>query len=89
MLINGIVGFTMMLTLLFCIGKDVDSVLETATGYPFIQIFYSMCCNPGWVSLLTMSKTRSTRGLAQLSWAPWYWLLHGLVLSASPQRPAA
>jgi choline transport protein len=40
MLINGIVGFTMMLTVLFCIG-DVDSVLETATGYPFIQVFYS------------------------------------------------
>lgn len=39
MLINGAVGFTMMLTLLFNLG-DVDSVLESATGYPFIQIFY-------------------------------------------------
>lgn len=38
MLINGAVGFTMMLTLLFCLG-DVDSVLNTATGYPFMQIF--------------------------------------------------
>jgi choline transport protein len=41
MLINGLVGFTMMLTVLFCIGTDVESVLETATGYPFIQVFYS------------------------------------------------
>lgn len=41
MLINGLVGFTMMLTILFCLG-DVDAVLETATGYPFIQIFKSM-----------------------------------------------
>lgn len=41
MLINGIVGFTMMLTVLFCIGSDVQSVLETATGYPFLQVFYS------------------------------------------------
>jgi amino acid transporter len=40
MLINGTVGFVMMLTLLFCLG-DVDSVLESATGYPFIQVFYS------------------------------------------------
>ena len=40
MLINGMVGFTMMLTVLFCIG-DVDSVLNTATGYPFIQVFYN------------------------------------------------
>lgn len=39
MLINGMVGFAMMLTILFCIG-DVDAVLESATGYPFIQIFY-------------------------------------------------
>ncbi|KAK2021376.1 amino acid transporter [Colletotrichum zoysiae] len=39
MFINGAVGFSMMLTLLFCIG-DVSNVLDTATGYPFIQIFY-------------------------------------------------
>jgi amino acid transporter len=40
MILNGIVGFAMMLTLLFCLG-DVDSVLESDTGFPFIQIFYS------------------------------------------------
>lgn len=39
MCVNGAVGFVMMITLLFCLG-DVDTVLETATGYPFIQIFY-------------------------------------------------
>lgn len=39
MIINGMVGFAMMLTVLFCLG-DVDTVLETATGYPFIQIFH-------------------------------------------------
>lgn len=40
MLINGAVGFVMMVTTLFCLG-DVDSVLGTATGYPFIQVFYN------------------------------------------------
>ncbi|RAO67298.1 uncharacterized protein BHQ10_003310 [Talaromyces amestolkiae] len=40
MILNGIVGFAMMLTLLFCLG-DVDSVLESETGFPFIQIFYN------------------------------------------------
>jgi amino acid transporter len=40
MIMNGVVGFGMMLTVLFCLG-DVKSVLETATGFPFIQIFYS------------------------------------------------
>ena len=38
MCINGAVGFVMMITILFCLG-DVDSVLATPTGYPFIQIF--------------------------------------------------
>lgn len=40
MCLNGLVGFIMMLTLLFCLG-DVDSVLETETGFPFFQIFYN------------------------------------------------
>jgi len=40
MLFNGLIGFVMILTTLFCLG-DVDSVLETTTGYPFIQIFKS------------------------------------------------
>ena len=40
MCLNGLVGFIMMITLLYCLG-DVESVLDTATGYPFLQIFYS------------------------------------------------
>lgn len=44
MCINGAVGFVMMITLLFNLG-DVDTVLETATGYPFLQIFYDAVNN--------------------------------------------
>jgi choline transport protein len=40
MTMNGLLGFAMMLTILFCLG-DVKSVLGTATGFPFIQIFYN------------------------------------------------
>lgn len=40
MCVNGAVGFIMMVTILYNLG-DVDSVLETATGYPFIQIFFN------------------------------------------------
>jgi choline transport protein len=40
MCLNGAVGFTMMLTLLYCLG-DVDSVLNTDKIYPFIQIFFN------------------------------------------------
>ncbi|CRG91605.1 Choline transport protein [Talaromyces islandicus] len=38
MILNGIVGFVMMVTLLFCLG-DVESVLNSETGFPFFQIF--------------------------------------------------
>lgn len=38
MLINGAIGFAMMITLLYCLG-DVETVLESPTGFPFIQVF--------------------------------------------------
>lgn len=38
MLINGAVGFAMMITVLYCLG-DVETVLSSPTGFPFIQIF--------------------------------------------------
>jgi amino acid transporter len=38
MCINGLIGFAMMITALYCLG-DPDTVLETATGFPFLQIF--------------------------------------------------
>lgn len=38
MLINGGVGFAMMVTILYCLG-DIDTVLDSPTGFPFIQIF--------------------------------------------------
>ncbi|KAI9843986.1 MAG: hypothetical protein M1838_002392 [Thelocarpon superellum] len=39
-LINGAMGFGFLLALLYSIG-DVDSVLNSPTGYPIIQIFYN------------------------------------------------
>ena len=38
MLINGTVGFIMMVTVLYCLG-DIQKVLNTPTGFPFIQVF--------------------------------------------------
>lgn len=38
MLINGIVGFAMMITVVYCLG-NITTVLSTKTGFPFIQIF--------------------------------------------------
>lgn len=44
MIMNGLIGLVMMLTVLFCLG-DVDKVLATDTGFPFIQIFYDSVNN--------------------------------------------
>ncbi|KAH1273596.1 hypothetical protein KXW98_001029 [Aspergillus fumigatus] len=38
-LINGSLGFGMLLALLFCLG-DINEALESPTGYPFMHIFY-------------------------------------------------
>lgn len=40
MLLNGLVGFVTLITLLFCLW-DIESVLNSATGFPFLQIFMS------------------------------------------------
>jgi amino acid transporter len=40
MIVNGLIGFAMMVTTLYCLG-DAESVLGTTTGFPFIQIFYN------------------------------------------------
>jgi len=38
--VNGVLGFVMLVTLCFTLG-DVNSILSSATGFPFIQIFYN------------------------------------------------
>lgn len=44
MLINGSVGFAMMVTILYCLG-DIESVLNSQTEFPFIQIFFNSVGN--------------------------------------------
>lgn len=36
--INGTLGFSMLIALLFCLG-DIDTALESPTGFPFMGIF--------------------------------------------------
>jgi choline transport protein len=38
--LNAAMGFIMAATLIFTLG-DLESVLATSTGYPFIQVFYN------------------------------------------------
>lgn len=52
MLINGLVGFAMMITVLYCLG-DVETVLDTATGFPFIQVFHDSVGNIAGATVMT------------------------------------
>lgn len=39
LMINGVMGFAMLIATLFCIGNIQDAI-ESKTGYPFMEIFY-------------------------------------------------
>ncbi|KAI0874238.1 amino acid/polyamine transporter I [Hypoxylon argillaceum] len=39
-LLNGSTGWAMVLAVLFCLG-DIESVINSPTGFPFIQVFYN------------------------------------------------
>ncbi|KAJ6151601.1 hypothetical protein N7470_007198 [Penicillium chermesinum] len=52
MTLNSLLGLAMMLTILFCLG-DTDSVLNSATGFAFIQIFYDTTSSYAGASFMT------------------------------------
>lgn len=51
--LNGALGFIMLVTYCFCLGDDVDGILGTKTGYPFIQVFYNVTKSAGGASAMT------------------------------------
>ncbi|KAH1568396.1 hypothetical protein KXX17_001901 [Aspergillus fumigatus] len=61
--VNGVLGFVMVVTLCFTLG-DVDSILSTPTGFPFIQIFYnttnSYAATNTMTAVLVITLTAST-----------------------------
>ncbi|KAF1838285.1 putative GABA permease [Decorospora gaudefroyi] len=69
--INGLMGFGWLLAILFCMG-DMTAAMETATGYPIIQIFYQITNNRATASAMTCALI----GIAALATIP-------LVLTAS------
>lgn len=49
---NGALGFVMLITFCFALG-DIESVLETPTGYPFIQVFYNATGSTAGTTVMT------------------------------------
>lgn len=64
--LNGILGFSMILGVLFCIG-DIDSALSTSTGYPFMEIFLqatnSVAGSAAMAAIITVLALCATVGL--------------------------
>jgi choline transport protein len=50
--INGIMGFGFLLAILFCMG-DITEAMQTATGYPIIEIFYQISGNRATTSAMS------------------------------------
>jgi len=65
-LINGTLGFAMIIALLFCIG-NLDDALSTPTGYPFMEIFLqatnSVSGAATMVSIVTILAVCATVGV--------------------------
>ncbi|KAH8590706.1 amino acid transporter-like protein [Bisporella sp. PMI_857] len=65
-LINGTLGFAMTIALLFCIG-DLETVLATKTGYPFMEVFlqatHSVAGAATMAALVTILALSATVGL--------------------------
>ncbi|KAL4988635.1 amino acid/polyamine transporter I [Aspergillus falconensis] len=61
--VNAVLGFIMIITLCFTLG-DVDNILESPTGFPFIQIFYnttqSYAATNSMTAILVVTLTAST-----------------------------
>lgn len=61
--VNGVLGFIMLVTLCFTLG-EVGAVLDTPTGFPFIQIFYnttgSLVATNAMTAVLIVTLTAST-----------------------------
>ncbi|KAK1675403.1 amino acid/polyamine transporter I [Colletotrichum godetiae] len=54
--INGALGFTFLITLLFCMG-DIELALNSPTGFPIIQIFYNITGTLAATNALTAAVT--------------------------------
>ena len=50
--LNGTLGFIMVITFCFTLG-NLEDILETPTGYPFIQVFYNATNSNAGTSVMT------------------------------------
>ncbi|KAJ9603546.1 hypothetical protein H2200_011732 [Cladophialophora chaetospira] len=68
--VNGSLGFIMLITFCYTLG-DLDSVLSTPTGYPFIQVFYNATGSKGGATAMSCILVLSavTNGMTNMATA--------------------
>ncbi|KAJ5211391.1 Amino acid/polyamine transporter I [Penicillium cf. griseofulvum] len=55
-IINGVIGLVYAIVLLFSLG-DLESLLQSQTGFPFMQLFLNITGSPAGASVLTLCIT--------------------------------
>ena len=59
-LMNGTLGFAMLLALVFCMPSDIDSLVQSETYYPFMNIYaYAVGSNSGATAMVSFSPAVS------------------------------
>lgn len=102
-IINGSLGFGMVLALLFCLG-DLNMALESPTGFPFMEIFRQAVQSDAGAAIMssvivimTLSATvGSLASASRILWSfsrdrmvPGWAFLQQVNPSACPRRPTS
>ncbi|KAK5104774.1 hypothetical protein LTS08_002666 [Lithohypha guttulata] len=66
--INGVLGFTMLVTFCYTLG-DLEEIVATPTGFPFIQVFYNATGSKGGATAMTLILTVSSTANAMTNMA--------------------
>ena len=57
-MLNGTLGFAMLIALLFCMPTDISNLLEAVTFYPFMSIYtYAVGSTAGGTAMVCLSAT--------------------------------
>lgn len=74
-IINGLMGLVFTVVLLYCLG-DLNVLLGSATGFPFVQLYYNVTQNHGAATILTLfhafiAVAANSAGLTSTSRTAW------------------
>ena len=60
-LLNGSLGFAMLIALLFCMPSDIPSILNSETYYPFMSVYtYAVGSTSGATAMVSLSNIPSS-----------------------------